>query len=151
MKIISVNKKAHFDYFVEEKFEAGIVLEGAEVKSLRLGNCNLGDSFVLIRNGFCLLKNCHIASYKKMSQFNSQEPRRDRILLLHKYEISKMAGKVSQKGYTIVPLKIYFEKSLVKVEIALCKGKLAPDKRKVIAERELDRQAQREAKEAMLK
>ena len=148
MKIIAVNKKAGFDYFIEEKFEAGIVLEGAEVKSLRLGNCNLGESFVLIRNGFCLLKNCHISPYQHISKFNSQDPKRDRILLLHKYEISKMTGKVNQKGYTIVPLKIYFQKSLVKVEIALCRGKLAPDKRKAIAERELDRQAQRDIKEA---
>ena len=117
MKIISVNKSASFEYFIEDRYEAGVVLEGSEVKSLRKNNCNLSDSFCFIRNGEVLLKNMHIAVYDKSGAFNTRESRRDRKLLLHKEEIAKISGKVNEKGYTLVPLKIYFSQALVKVEV----------------------------------
>ena len=120
MKIISVNKSASFEYFIEDRYEAGVVLEGSEVKSLRKNNCNLSDSFCFIRNGEVLLKNMHIAVYDKSGAFNTRESRRDRKLLLHKDEIAKISGKVNEKGYTLVPLKIYFSQALVKVEVGLC-------------------------------
>lgn len=110
MKIISVNKSASFEYFIEDRYEAGVVLEGSEVKSLRKNNCNLSDSFCFIRNGEVLLKNMHIAVYDKSGAFNTRESRRDRKLLLHKDEIAKISGKVNEKGYTLVPLKIYFRR-----------------------------------------
>lgn len=100
MKIISVNKSASFEYFIEDRYEAGVVLEGSEVKSLRKNNCNLSDSFCFIRNGEVLLKNMHIAVYDKSGAFNTRESRRDRKLLLHKDEIAKISGKVNEKGYT---------------------------------------------------
>jgi len=123
MKIISVNKSASFEYFIEDKYEAGIVLEGSEVKSLRKNNCNLADSFCFIRNG------------------------RDRKLLLHKSEISKIVGKINEKGYTLVPLRIYFSQALVKVEVALCRGKHTFDKKKSLQERDLVREKERQIKE----
>ncbi|MBQ2712552.1 MAG: SsrA-binding protein SmpB [Clostridia bacterium] len=144
MKIITVNKKAGFDYFVEETFEAGIVLEGSEVKSCRQGNVNLRDSFALIRDGQVWLKNAHISPYEHQSAYNSKDPRRDRKLLLHKSEIRKMVGKIQQKGYTLVAMKMYFKDALVKVELALCRGKQAHDKKDAIRARDLDRAAQRE-------
>lgn len=147
MKIISVNKSASFEYFIEEKFEAGIVLEGSEVKSLRNNNCNLSDSFCFIRNGEVMLKNMHIAVYDRSGAFNTREARRDRKLLLHKSEISKIVGKVNEKGYTLVPLKIYFSQALVKVEVALCRGKHTYDKKKSLQEKDLVREKERQIKE----
>ena len=147
MKIISVNKSASFEYFIEDKYEAGIVLEGSEVKSLRKNNCNLADSFCFIRNGEVLLKNMHIAVYDKSGAFNTRESRRDRKLLLHKSEISKIVGKITEKGYTLVPLRIYFSQALVKVEVALCRGKHTFDKKKSLQERDLVREKERQIKE----
>lgn len=147
MKIISVNKSASFEYFIEDKYEAGIVLEGSEVKSLRKNNCNLSDSFCFIRGGEVLLKNMHIAVYDKSGAFNTREARRDRKLLLHKNEISKIVGKVNEKGYTLVPLKIYFSQALVKVEVALCRGKHTFDKKKSLQEKDLVREKERQIKE----
>jgi len=147
MKIISTNKTATFEYFIEDKYEAGIVLEGSEVKSLRNNNCNLSDSFCFIRNGEVLLKNMHIAVYDKSGAFNTRESRRDRKLLLHKSEIAKIVGKVNEKGYTLVPLKIYFQQALVKVEVALCKGKHTYDKKKSLQEKDLIREKEREIKQ----
>ena len=106
VKVIAVNKSAGFEYFIEDKFEAGIVLEGSEVKSIRKNNCNLNDSFCFVRRGEVTLKNMHIAVYDKSGAFNTRDSRRDRRLLLHKSEISKIVGKVNEKGYTLVPLKI---------------------------------------------
>lgn len=147
MKIITENKKAYFDYFVEDRFEAGIALEGSEVKSIRAGNVNLKDSFALIRNGEVLLKNAHIARYDKANAFVTSDSRRDRKLLMHKYEIRKLTNKIQEKGFTLVALKMYFKDSLVKVELGLCKGKLQQDKRKTISERETNRETQRILKE----
>jgi len=109
MKVIAVNKSASFEYFIEEKFEAGIVLEGSEVKSLRAGKASLGESFCELSRGEVLLKNMHIALYDKSGAFSTRDSRKDRKLLLHKQEIAKIAGKVNEKGYTLVPLKLYFK------------------------------------------
>ena len=147
MKIISVNKSASFEYFIEDRYEAGVVLEGSEVKSLRKNNCNLSDSFCFIRNGEVLLKNMHIAVYDKSGAFNTRESRRDRKLLLHKDEIAKISGKVNEKGYTLVPLKIYFSQALVKVEVGLCRGKHTFDKKKSLQENDLVREKERQIKE----
>ena len=147
MKIIAVNKSAGFEYFIEDKFEAGIVLEGSEVKSIRKNNCNLSDSFCFVRQGEITLKNMHIAVYDKSGAFNTRDSRRDRKLLLHKSEISKIVGKVNEKGYTLVPLKIYFQGSLVKVEIALCRGKHTYDKKQSLKEKDLKRDTERRIKE----
>lgn len=147
MKIIAVNKSASFEYFIEEKYEAGVVLEGSEVKSLRAGRASLGESFCEIRGGEIYLKNMHVALYDKSGAFSTRDARKDRKLLLHKTEISKIVGRVNEKGYTLVPLKIYFKEALVKVEIALCKGKHAYDKKRSIAERDLKRATERAVKE----
>lgn len=147
MKIISVNKSASFEYFIEDRYEAGVVLEGSEVKSLRKNNCNLSDSFCFIRNGEVLLKNMHIAVYDKSGAFNTRESRRDRKLLLHKDEIAKISGKVNEKGYTLVPLKIYFSQALVKVEVGLCRGKHTFDQKKSLQEKDLVREKERQIKE----
>ncbi|MDE5728987.1 MAG: SsrA-binding protein SmpB [Clostridia bacterium] len=146
MKQITYNKYALYEYFVIEKYEAGIVLEGAEVKQLRAGNCNLKDSFCLLRNGEIMLKNLHIPVYDKAGAFSSKDSKRDRKLLMHKQEIAKLAGKINEKGYTLVPLQLYFSGSLIKAEIALCKGKQNYDKKRTIAERDQKRALEREIK-----
>jgi len=142
MKIVDKNKKVYFDYELEEKLEAGLVLVGSEVKSVRLGNVRLADSFCFIENGEIYLKNCHIAAYEKGSFFNP-DTKRDRKLLLHKKEIAKLIGKMKTKGYSLVPTMIYFKQNKVKVEIALAKGKKKHDKRATIKERDLIREAER--------
>ena len=147
MKIVAVNKSASFEYFIEEKYEAGIVLEGAEVKSLRAGKASLGESFCELRGGEVLLKNMHIALYDKSGAFSTRDSRKDRKLLLHRAEIHKIVGRVNERGYALVPLKIYFKDALVKVEIALCKGKHTYDKKRALAERDQKRAADRAAKE----
>ncbi len=147
MKAIAVNKSASFEYFIEERFEAGIVLEGSEVKSLRAGHASLNESFCELRRGEIFLKNMHIALYDKSGAFSTRDSRKDRKLLLHKREIAKIAGKVNEKGYTLVPLKVYFKEALVKVEIALCRGKHAYDKKRAIAERDRKRETDRAVKE----
>lgn len=145
-KQISYNKYALYEYFVIEKFEAGIVLEGAEVKQLRAGNCNLKDSFCLLRNGELMLKNLHIPVYDKAGAFSTKDSKRDRKLLMHRRELDKLAGKINEKGFTVVPLSLYFSGSLVKVEIALCRGKQNYDKKRTIAERDQKRALDREIK-----
>ena len=146
-KIIAVNKSASFEYFIEERYQAGVVLEGAEVKSLRAGKASLGESFCEIRGGEIFLKNMHIAVYDKSGAFSTRDSRRDRKLLLNRIEISKIVGKVNERGYTHVPLKVYFKDALIKVEIALCKGKHTYAKRKAIAERDVRRALDRAVKE----
>ncbi|MBQ8295438.1 MAG: SsrA-binding protein SmpB [Clostridia bacterium] len=148
MKIITTNKSASFEYFIEEKYEAGIVLEGNEIKSLRNGNVNMNDSFCFVRGNDVSVKNMHIAFYEKSDGFSSKDTRRDRKLLLHKSEIAKIAGKINRQGYTLVPLKLYFKDSLVKMEIALCRGKHTYDKKQSIAERDVKRSVDRELKNA---
>lgn len=147
MKIVAVNRSASFEYFIEDKFEAGIVLEGSEVKSIRKNNCNLNDSFCFVRKGEVSLKNMHIAVYDKSGVFNTRDSRRDRRLLLHKAEISKIVGKVNERGYTLVPLRVYFAGSLVKVEVALCRGKHTYDKKQSLKERDIARDKDRQIKE----
>lgn len=146
MKQIAYNKYALYEYFLIEKYEAGIVLEGAEVKQLRAGNCNLKDSFCLLRNGEITLKNLHIPVYDKAGAFSSKDSKRDRKLLMHKNEIAKLAGKINEKGFTLVPLQLYFSGSLIKAEIALCRGKQNYDKKRTIAERDKKRALDREIK-----
>ena len=146
MKQISYNKYALYEYFVLEKYEAGIVLEGAEVKQLRAGNCNLKDSFCLLKNGELTLKNLHIPLYDKAGAFSSRDSKRDRKVLMHRRELDKLAGKINEKGFTVVPLALYFKESLVKVEVALCKGKQNYDKKRTIAERDQKRALDREIK-----
>ncbi len=148
MKIITTNKSASFEYFIEEKYEAGIVLEGNEIKSVRAGNVNMNDSFCFVRGNTVSLKNMHVALYDKSDGFSSKDTRRDRKLLLHKSEIAKIAGKINRQGYTLVPLKMYLKDALIKVEIALCKGKHTFDKKQAIAQRDIKRAVDRDIKNA---
>ncbi len=148
MKIIATNKTATFEYFIEERYEAGIVLEGNEIKSIRGGNVNMNDSFCFLRGNDVQVKNMHVALYDKSDAFSTKDTRRDRKLLLHKGEIAKIAGKINRQGYTLVPLKLYFKDSLIKMEIALCRGKHTYDKKQTIAERDLKRSVDREIKNA---
>ena len=144
-KLIANNKKAFHDYFIEGKYEAGISLAGTEVKSLRMGKCSVKESFIRIENGEGILYGMHISPYEKGNIFN-KDPLRPRKLLMHKYEINKIAGKITEKGYTVVPLQVYFKGSLVKVEIALARGKKLYDKRQDIAKKDMRRESERDFK-----
>ena len=145
VKLIANNKKAYHDYFIEDKYEAGISLAGTEVKSLRQGKCSIKESFVRIEKGEVFIYGMHISPYEKGNIFN-KDPLRVKKLLLHKYEINKMAGKIAEKGYTLVPLQVYFRGSLVKVELGLAKGKKLYDKRQDIAKKDQRREAERDFK-----
>lgn len=142
MKEIATNKKALHDYFVVETLECGINLIGCEVKSLRKGECNLGDSYCRVENGNLVLIGCHIKNYDKGS-YSNLDSRRDRRLLANKREIMRILGKVKEKGYSIVPLKMYFKGSLVKVEIALVRGKQNYDKKQSLLEKDVRRDTER--------
>ncbi len=145
-KLIANNKKAWHDYFFEEKFEAGIELVGTEVKSIRQGHCSIKEAFIRIdKNGEVQIYGMHISPYEKGNIFN-RDPLRVRKLLLHRHEIRRLIGKIEQKGYTLVPLQVYFKGSRIKVEIALAKGKKLYDKRQDIAKRDQRRAAEREFK-----
>ena len=144
-RLIANNKKAYHDYFIEETYEAGIALHGTEVKSLRMGKCSIKESFVRIENEEVYIYGMHISPYEKGNIFN-RDPLRVKKLLLHKSEIRKMKGKIAEKGYTLVPLKVYFNRSLVKVEIGLAKGKKLYDKRQDIAKKDQRREADRDFK-----
>lgn len=144
-KLIANNKKAYHDYFILEKYEAGIVLHGTEVKSLRMGKCSIKEAFIRIENGEMFIYRMHISPYEKGNIFN-KDPLRVRKLLLHKKEIDKIFGKMKEKGITVVPLQVYFSGSLVKIEIGLAKGKKLYDKRDDIAKKDQKREAQREFK-----
>ena len=144
-RLIANNKKAYHDYFIEETYEAGIALHGTEVKSLRMGKCSIKESFVRIENEEAYIYGMHISPYEKGNIFN-RDPLRVKKLLLHKSEIRKMKGKIAEKGYTLVPLKVYFNRSLVKVEIGLAKGKKLYDKRQDIAKKDQRREAERDFK-----
>ena len=144
-RLIANNKKAYHDYFIEEKYEAGISLAGTEVKSLRTGKCSLKESFIRVENGELFIYGMHISPYEKGNIFN-KDPLRVRKLLLHRHEINRIAGQMTQKGYTIVPLQVYFKGSLVKVEIALARGKKLYDKRQDIAKKDMRREAEKDFK-----
>ncbi len=145
VKLIANNKKAYHDYFIEDKYEAGISLAGTEVKSLRQGKCSIKESFIRIEKGEVFIYGMHISPYEKGNIFN-KDPLRVKKLLLHKYEINKMAGKIAEKGYTLVPLQVYFRGSLVKVELGLARGKKLYDKRQDIAKKDQKREAEKEFK-----
>lgn len=145
VKIVTENRKARHDYFIEETYEAGIALKGTEVKSLRAGRANLKDSYAQVENGEMYLLNMHISPYEQGNRFNV-DPVRARKLLLHKGEIIRLYGKVKQQGLTLIPLKVYFKKGRVKVELALAKGKKTYDKREAMAERDAKREMERSAR-----
>ncbi|MBQ3061086.1 MAG: SsrA-binding protein SmpB [Lachnospiraceae bacterium] len=145
IKLIANNKKAYHDYFIEQKYEAGIELVGTEVKSLRGGKCSIKESFIRIEGGQVYVYGMHISPYEKGNIFN-KDPLRVRKLLLHRYEINKIMGKISEKGYTLVPLQVYLKGSLVKIEIALAKGKKLYDKRQDIAKKDIQRENERNFK-----
>lgn len=144
-KLIANNKKAYHDYFIEDKYEAGISLAGTEVKSLRMGRCSVKEAFIRIEKGEVYVYNMHIAAYEKGNIFN-KDPLRIRKLLLHRYEINKIEAKLKEKGLTLVPLKVYFKDSLVKVEIGMARGKKLYDKRQDIAKKDQRREAERDFK-----
>ena len=146
MKILAENRVARHEYFIDDTYEAGISLDGGEVKSVRAGSVNLRDSFCVIKNAEVFIKNMHVAVHDKSGAFNTSDSKRDRRLLLHKSEIRRLIGKVNEKGYTLVPLKIYLKQSLIKVEVGLCKGKHTYDKKQSIKERDLDRSARKDVK-----
>ncbi len=145
-KNLCTNRVASHEYFILDKIEAGIVLEGAEVKSLRKGACNLKDSFCVVYGGEVFIKNMHIALYDKSGAFNTKNSRRDRKLLLKKMEILRLMQKVEQKGLTVVPLRIYLKKALIKIELGVCQGKHTYDKKRDKMEKDLKRSSEREIK-----
>ena len=143
--LVAHNKKAYHDYFIDEKYEAGIELFGTEVKSIRMGKCSVKEAFVKIDRGEVYVCGMHISPYEKGNIFN-KDPLRVRRLLLHKYEIMKLNGKIAEKGYTLVPLQVYFKGSLVKVEVGLARGKKLYDKRADIAKKDQRRELEKEFK-----
>lgn len=145
VKLIANNKKAYFDYFIEDTYEAGIVLHGTEVKSLRMGKCSIKESYIKDEKGELYIYGMHISPYEKGNIFN-KDPLRTRKLLLHGSEINKITGQASVKGYAIVPLKVYFKGSLAKLEIGLARGKKLYDKREDIAKKDQRREAEKEFK-----
>ena len=144
-KLIANHKKAYHDYFIEESYEAGIALHGTEVKSMRMGKCSVKESFIRIENGEIFVYGMHVSPYEKGNIFN-KDPLRVKKLLMHKYEINKLAGKVAEKGYTLVPLQVYFKDGKVKVEIGLARGKKLYDKRQDIAKKDQRREMERDFK-----
>ena len=145
LKRVANNKKAYHDYFIEEKYEAGLVLHGTEVKSLRMGKCSIKEAFIRIENGEVFIYGMHISPYEKGNIFN-KDPLRVRKLLLHKSQIQKLIGNSAEKGYTIVPLQVYFSNGRAKIEIGLAKGKKLYDKRQDIAKKDQKREAEKELK-----
>lgn len=146
MKLITENRQARHEYFIEESYQTGIVLEGSEVKSIRAGSVNLKDSFCLIANGEVFVKNMHVAVYDKSGAYNTRDSKRDRKLLLKRSEINRLIGKVAEKGYSLIPLEVYFDGSLCKIKIGLCKGKHVYDKKQSLKERDIKRSMEREIK-----
>ena len=144
-KLVANNKKAFHDYFIDETYEAGIVLHGTEVKSMRMGKCSIKESFIRVENGEVFVYGMHVSPYEKGNIFN-KDPLRVKKLLMHKYEINRLAGKIEEKGYTLVPLQVYFKEGKVKVEIGLARGKKLYDKREDIAKKDARREVEREFK-----
>lgn len=147
IKVVAKNRKARHDFFIEQTMEAGIVLSGTEVKSIRLGKVNLKDSYASVDHGEVILSGMHISPYEQGNIFN-KEPERDRKLLLHRFEINKLIGLIQQKGLTLVPLQVYFKRGKVKIELGVAKGKKLYDKRDDIAERDAKREIDRRLKES---
>lgn len=145
MKLIANNKKAYHDYFIEEKYEAGLVLHGTEVKSLRMGKCSIKEAFIRIENGEVYAYGMHISPYEKGNIFN-KDPLRPKKLLLHRQQIRKLIGSSAEKGYTLVPLQVYFRNGRAKIEIGLARGKKLYDKRQDIAKKDQRREAEKELK-----
>ena len=145
MKLVANNKKAYHDYFIEEKYEAGIVLHGTEVKSMRMGKCSIKEAFIRIENGEVYAYGMHISPYEKGNIFN-KDPLRPKKLLLHKQQIRKLIGSSAEKGYTLVPLQVYFKDGRAKIEIGLARGKKLYDKRQDIAKKDQMREAEKEMK-----
>ena len=145
MKLVANNKKAYHDFFIDEKYEAGIELHGTEVKSMRLGKCSIKESFIRIEKGEVFIYGMHVSPYEKGNIFN-KDPLRVKKLLLHKSEINKLAGKIAEKGFTLVPLQVYFKDGKAKVEIGLARGKKLYDKRQDIAKKDQKREAEKEFK-----
>jgi SsrA-binding protein len=145
-KYITINRKAYRDYHIEQSFEAGLVLTGTEIKSLRAGRANLQDAYAVVENGEVFLMNAHISPYEHGNRYNP-DPKRKRKLLLHMYEIRRLIGKTQEKGLTLVPLRMYFRRGYAKVELALARGKKLHDKRDAIAERQAHRDMERAFKE----
>ena len=144
-KLIANNKKAYHDFFIDETYECGIALHGTEVKSMRMGKCSIKEAFVRIEDGEVFVYGMHVSPYEKGNIFN-KDPLRVKKLLLHKYEINKLLGKIKEKGYTLVPLQVYFKDGKVKVEIGLARGKKLYDKRDTIAKNDMRRQAEKDFK-----
>ena len=142
-KLIANNKKAYHDYFIDETYEAGVALHGTEVKSMRMGKCSVKESFIRIENGEMFVYGMHVSPYEKGNIFN-KDPLRVKKLLMHKFEINKLAGKIAEKGYTLVPLQVYFKDGRVKVEVGLARGKKLYDKRQDIAKKDQRREVERE-------
>ena len=149
MKIITENKSARFEYFIEDQFEAGISLDGGEVNSIKAGNISLNDSYCSIYQNSVFIKNMHVAIYENAGAYNIKEAKRERRLLLHRREINKLSQKIKEKGYTLVPLKVYLKGSLIKIELGLCKGKHTYDKKQALQNRDIERATAREIKKYM--
>ena len=144
-KLIANNKKAFHDYFIDETYEAGVALHGTEVKSMRMGKCSIKEAFIRIENGEVFVYGMHVSPYEKGNLFN-KDPLRVKKLLMHKYEINKLSAKIAEKGYTLVPLQVYFKEGRVKVEVGLARGKKLYDKRADIAKKDQRRETEREFK-----
>ncbi len=145
MKLVANNKKAYHDFFIDETYEAGIALHGTEVKSIRMGKCSIKESFIRIEDNEVFVYGMHVSPYEKGNIFN-KDPLRIKKLLMHRFEINKLQGKIKEKGYTLVPLQVYFKEGKVKVEIGLARGKKLYDKREDIAKKDQRREAEKEFK-----
>ncbi|MBQ8117150.1 MAG: SsrA-binding protein SmpB [Lachnospiraceae bacterium] len=144
-KLVANNKKAYHDYFIDETYETGVALHGTEVKSIRMGKCSIKESFVRIENGEVFVYGMHVSPYEKGNLFN-KDPLRVKKLLMHRQEINRLEGRIKEKGYTLVPLQVYFKNGKVKVEIGLARGKKLYDKRETIAKKDARRETEREFK-----
>ena len=149
MKTITENRQVRHEYFIEDTYEAGMCLEGGEVKSIRAGSVNLKDSFCYIKNMEVFVKNMHIAVYDKSGAFNTRDAKRDRKLLLNKREILKIKSMAEQKGYALVPVRLYYKDALIKMELGVCRGKHTFDKKETLKEKDIKRSAEREMRSAM--
>ncbi len=145
IRLIANNKKAYFDYFIEEEYEAGIALHGTEVKSIRMGRCSVKESYIRVEHGEVFLYGMHISPYEKGNIFN-KDPLRVRKLLMNRYEINKLGGRMQEKGYTLVPLQVYLKGNLVKIKVGVARGKKLYDKRDSIAKKDMRREAEKDFK-----